>query len=128
MQLAIKDYDPMAEYHDDGIAQLTVTCALLVHAQRTKSQMCHVTIHTRCDLPNSTACSQFYKLRVNSTDLSRFDKLNIVIYQAVLLYDILSLTWWGVVGAVSANHWFMFTFISVGWAENQQRCTAWRSM
>ena len=30
MQLAIKDHNPMAEYQDDGLAELTVTYALLL--------------------------------------------------------------------------------------------------
>ena len=71
MQLAIKVRDPMAEYQDDGIAELTVTCALPVNAQCTKSQTQN---HTHVTCPIQQFCSQFYKFHVNSTDLSRFDK------------------------------------------------------
>ena len=68
MQLAIKDHDQMAEYQDDGIAELTVTSALLVHAQCTKSQT-QLKSHTMqfgCTIQQ--LCSQFYRFHVNTTD------------------------------------------------------------
>ena len=44
IQLAIKDHVPVEEYQDDRTDELTVTCALLVHAQGTTSQTQHHTM------------------------------------------------------------------------------------